>query len=141
MVSTGSWNQSFIWADVVVSKLLIAAAGAAICGACVFGLCCPKTLVDRVKRLFDQRSGMGFAIGARLVLGVLLLLAASASRFPLTFEVLGWLTLAGAVAVPVIGRKRISKLLEWIGDKPAIAMRLWLLFGFAFGGFLVFGAV
>lgn len=124
-----------------IAQYTVAAFGVIIAGACLWAFVVPKEVVNLANKLFDTAAGMRLAVGVRLVLGVALLVAASASAFPLVFNVLGGLSLAAAVVVLLMGRERIKALLGWVERIPLLAMRCWLLFGVAVGGFLVFAAV
>ncbi len=83
--------------------------------------------------------GMYVAVLARVLLGVSLILAAPDSKFPMTFEILGWLTLVAAVVLPFVGRDRISALIAWFERCSNSLIRLWMLFGVVFGGFIIYG--
>jgi len=96
-------------------------------------------LLKIVKSVFEGKAGMSLAVGARIVLGVVLILVAPESRFPFAFQLLGWVALIAAVVLPLVGRSRISNLLEWFECRPRGWIRGWLLFGLMFGGFLIFG--
>ena len=82
---------------------------------------------------------MVLGVGIRIVLGVSLLLIAEDSAFPSAFEILGWVAIVVAVALPCIGRARIEALIDWMETLPLIAIRLWVVVGVALGGFLLFG--
>ena len=126
---------------VIVSQTIILAVGITVCVLSAWGLSAPDRLRKLVGGVMERDWGMYFAVGVRLVLGLALILAASQSRFPLTFTVLGAITLVAAVALPFVGRERIVRLLAWFGRLPPAAIRVWLLFGIAFGGFLVYGVL
>jgi hypothetical protein len=83
---------------------------------------------------------MYVAVMVRLTIGVLLVLAAPHSLFPLAFEILGWIAIVAALLVPVVGRERIDRLLDWWSRRSTLGIRLWSLAGLAFGCFLVYGA-
>ena len=90
-------------------------------------------------RVVDQDWGIYFAVVIRLVMGAALIVAAPVSRFPVVFELLGWIAIAAAVAIIFIGRERIAALIAWFVRRSAWLIRLWLLFGMIFGGFLIYG--
>ena len=52
------------------------------------------------------------AIVLRLVLGILLIECATLSRFPLTIEVFGWLSIAAALTFMIIGRANFLRLMN-----------------------------
>ncbi len=114
--------------------------GFAVALVCLWGLVATAALLAAVRGVLDKVWGMPFAIAARALLGVALLFAASASRFPVLFNGLGVLALIAAVAIPVIGRPRMVALLDWFYRCPRFVIRLWLVCGLLFGVFMVYGA-
>ena len=68
-----------------------------------------------------------------------LIVAAPPARFPTLFAVLGWISIAAAIALPLFGRARLRALLGWFERMPTTLVRLWLVFGVVFGAFLLYG--
>ncbi len=122
----------------IVCQFIVGAFGVVILALSIWGIVVPGRLTGMVRGVMDQPWGMRVAVGARLLLGFALLIAASASMFPTTFRVLGWIAIAAAIALPVLGRKYLSALLAAVAGWPPLFVRLWLLLGVAFGGFLVY---
>ena len=122
----------------LASGLLIVFA-IAIGVACIISLYSPERLMRYVQTEWDKPRTMYVAVVVRLILGAALIYAAPASRFPGVFTALGGIAIVAAIAVPIAGRKRIGALLEWFAENPRLFVRLWLLFGFLFCGFLVYG--
>jgi hypothetical protein len=58
----------------------------------------------------------------------------------LAFRVLGWITIAAAVVLVFVGQQRIRALIEWVAERPPALLRVWFLFGVAFGAFLMHAA-
>ena len=119
----------------------IAIFGLIIIALSAWGVIAPKTLVKKVLDLFDRPWGLFLAVGVRLVLGTLFVIAADETRFPTAFRFLGYLMLITAALIPLIGRQRISHLMGWFQAKPPAALRIWLIFGIAFGAFIVYAVV
>lgn len=92
-------------------------------------------------RALDRKSGIYVAVGSRLLLGGALILSASGSKFPLIFNIIGVLALVGAIVVAFIGRARLAAIIDWFARFPPAAIRAWLLFGFAFGVFMLYGVI
>ena len=113
--------------------------GLLVCVMSVWGCFVPDRLIKLVMRVVDQDWGIYFAVVVRLLMGAALIVAAPVSRFPVVFEILGWIAIVAAVALILIGRERIAALIAWFVRCPAWFIRLWLLFGMAFGGFLIYG--
>lgn len=105
----------------------------------VFGLVAPLRLTRMVRGAVEQAWGIYLAVGARLLLGGALIVAAATSRFPVLFEILGWVALAAAVGLALLGRGRLRALMGWIEGLPVPVLRVWLVFGALFGGLLAYG--
>ena len=103
------------------------------------GFYTPRKLIILVREATEHDAGIYFAVLFRLVLGVALMVAASASRFPLAFLILGGLTIFAAVGLPFFGQARILGLIDWFERLPDALTRAWLLFGTGFGAFLIYG--
>jgi len=79
----------------------------------------------------------------RLILALaacLFILAAPDTRWPIVFEVLGWLMLVAAVLIAIVGKERLTRFIMWWVEMPPVAVRTWLVFGFAAGLLIVCGA-
>ena len=125
---------------VVVCRYIVGVFGVVIAALSLWGIFVPNKLTSMVQGVMAKPSGLYVAVAVRLVLGAALIVAAPQSKFPTTFLVLGWIAIAAAVGLPLVGRARISALLGWFVRMPSVMIRLWLLFGLAFGAFLVYGA-
>ncbi len=123
-----------------LSKIVVAAGGVFLCGFGIWGFLAPQKLMQWVKDTMDAEWGFWFAILVRVLLGVTLLTVAPTSRFPSAFLVIGWIAIAAAIGVAMMGREILRKFAHWFLDKfsPAL-IRVWLLFALAFGGFLIYG--
>ena len=105
----------------------------------VWGVVVPNRLIALVTGLMNRGSGLYVRIGSRVVLGVALIVAAPPARFPILFAVLGWISIAAAIALPLFGRARLGALLGWLERMPTTLVRLWLVYGVVFGAFLLYG--
>lgn len=83
----------------------------------------------------------GAAIGARLVLGWLLIQGAAISKFPAVITVLGWIALIAAFVFLVIGHARFVRLIRWVVDWFKPWSRIGGVFGVVFGAFLIYAFV
>ena len=121
--------------------MTIAIFGLIIFALSAWGFFAPKTLARIVLDQFDRPWGLYLAVGVRLVLGALFIMVADETRFPAALRFFGYLMLIAAAMIPLIGRRRISRFMEWLQSKPPALMRIWLIFGVAFGAFLVYAVV
>jgi len=119
--------------------IAVAATGVLICLGSLAGIVAPAGLIGVIHSVMQRPGVLFFAVTVRLALGVLLLLTAPSSLFPLGFRVIGAIAICAALVLPMVGRARILQLMEWFAGLPAWTIRAWLVFGFAFGGFLIYG--
>jgi hypothetical protein len=87
----------------------------------------------------DQHFGFSFAVTVRLILGLALIIAAPASPFPRVFQVLGWITIFAAAGLLWLGRRRMRNFVGWFERSTPLVIRLWLIFGIAFGALMIYG--
>lgn len=90
------------------------------------------------------KNSFGFHFGAiivRIILGIALLTGSSSSRYPLVLEVLGWLILASAAVLCLIGRKRFIKMIELVIGSPQIFKRVMGFIGILFGCFFIYAVI
>jgi len=121
-----------------ISEVIIFLFGVATCIVCALGIYAPNRLIEAVKSIWGKSWGIYAAVIVRLLLGALLIIAAPDARFPVVFKVLGWLSIIAAILIPSLGRTRFGRLIDWFTALPSLLVRFWLLFGIAFGGFLIF---
>jgi hypothetical protein len=124
---------------VPISRIVIVLLGLAVFLLAAWGMIDRKRLMGFVKGIMDRPQGMVIAVGARIVMGLALIMAAPASKFPKGFQFLGVLALAAAIVLPFIGRRRLSALIGWFDHFGPILTRTWLILGLIFSGFLVYG--
>lgn len=127
---------------VLLSQITVFLIGATVIVLAAWGLFVPAKLMTFVTAAIDKPWGMFAAVIVRLLLGAGLIIAAPASPFPVVFQVLGAIAILAAVALVLVGRERLRRFMDWMfGQMSAAFIRLWLLFGIAFGGFLIFGVL
>jgi hypothetical protein len=97
----------------------------------------PDTIFGVLRNNLEKVSLHVLAVGVRVVIGILLILSASASKYPTIIGILGWLSLVAAATLFVIGRRRFLRLMSWALSLPQPYSRISGLVAMAFGGFLV----
>ena len=127
---------------IFISQIIVLVFGVTIFVAAGWGIFAPDKLMTLVTSTMHQRWGIYFAVIVRLVLGVALIGVAPASSFSIVLQALGWIAIVAAVGLVVAGRERVRKFIVWWSKRfSAPIIRLWLLFGLAFGAFLVYGVL
>ena len=124
---------------VSVSQAVVLVFGIVVGVLSIWGIIAPTRLISIVRSVMDRGFGIYAAVIARVLLGVALIIAAAESRFPTGFEILGWIAIAAAVGLAFIGRERLRKFIGWFDRFSPAQIRLWLVLGIVFGGFLVYG--
>jgi hypothetical protein len=97
----------------------------------------PELIFGLLRNNLEKISLQVFAIGIRMVIGVLLIRYAGESKYPAIIEIIGWLSIAAAVTLSVIGRRRFLNLMSWAFSLLKPYGRVGGFFATAFGGFLV----
>jgi hypothetical protein len=105
-------------------------------GIGVLGLISPPGMRSFVSR-FRSKTGFLTAIVLRLVLGVALWRVAPDSRAPAVLLVLGAVSMASALALPLLGRPRFQAILSWWSRQSPLFVRVWSAAIIAVGGLLL----
>jgi len=123
------------------SQIIVLALGAIVCVLSAWGLSAPDKILQLVNGVLQKNWGIYVAVLARLILGAALIIAAPETRFPLIFEILGWIAVVAAVVILFMRRERLRKFVAWFERFSPAMIRVWLIFGIAFGAFLIYGII
>lgn len=118
--------------------LLIILFGGFILAAGVLLLKNPETIFGYLQSNAEKLIIHVFAAVVRLLIGVVLIIQAGASRFPLGIEVLGWIFVTAGFILAVIGRKKFRRLMSWVLNNFKPYGRFAGVVSILFGGFLVY---
>ena len=118
---------------------LVAGFGMAILVLGIWIVALPNAL-PQAAEAFLSPSGLWVAAAFRLTLGILLWMAAVASRTPRIFRVLGVLAVLGALALPVVGLDGLAAVITWGTDQSDLLLRGMGLMVTALGAFLFWAA-
>ena len=97
----------------------------------------PEIVFGILRNNLEKVSLQYLAVGVRAVIGILLIQYAGESKYPIAIELLGWLSIAAAVTLAVIGRQRFLRLMSWALSVSKKYGRVGGFIAMAFGGFLV----
>lgn len=120
-------------------RLIVAALGALILVLGLLGLAQP----DRFRLLFDvlhSRTRYWLAIGIRLAMGGLLWWLADELRHPQVMRALAGLAVLAAVALLLMGRERLDRMVGWWLALSDGILRVSAALAAAFGAYLVYAA-
>ncbi|VUX55763.1 conserved membrane protein of unknown function [uncultured Woeseiaceae bacterium] len=126
---------------ITASQIVVLVLGVVVCALSAWGLMVPDKVWKLVNGALGKNWGIYVAVVARLLLGAALVIVAPESRFPMAFEILGWLAIVAAVVFLFAGRDRLRRFVAWIEQISQAVTRVWLLFGIAFGALLIYGIV
>jgi hypothetical protein len=97
---------------------------------------------DAVFRLFAKHENSTMlhvvAIVVRLVLGIVLIIGAPDSRFPITLQVLGWLSIISALILIAIGGGRFRRLIYWALKLAPSIKNIAGVLALLLGGFMIY---
>jgi len=101
----------------------------------------PDTIFNQLNNNVDNEALYYLAILVRALLGLLLLIEAKYSKFIITIEIIGWLSLAAAIVFALIGRARFIKLMTWALSLDKTYARFGGAAALGFGGFLIYAFI
>lgn len=98
-------------------------------------------LLLRYSDQFLTQTGLYAAMIIRLVMGVVLILAAPETRVPQALTVFGVIIFISGVITPLIGLERARRMVAYITSKPLTFQRVWASMALAIGLFLIWAVV
>ena len=115
--------------------------GAAILVSGIIIVINPESIFGLMRRKSDALSLHILAVVVRIVLGILLVYYAPETKYPTVILILGWLSIAAAITLTVIGRTNFIRLISWALRFSNPFGRVGGLFAILFGGFLIYAVV
>lgn len=112
---------------------LIFGLGVMIAVLSVYGLLRPNQLMSTAESVIRKPWGMYFAVGIRLLLAALFLAGAENAAKPGFITTMGWLMLAAAVGIVIMGQQRVVRLMQYFSTRGNLFIRSWLVFGIVLG--------
>ncbi len=106
----------------------------------VVGVIVPDAML-LVSRQAATPVGLYVAGLVRVAIGLVLVSAAPASRYPVGLGALGIVSFLAGLATPLFGVSRARAIVEWWGAQGPAVMRLWCLVAVAIGIFVVFAVI
>jgi hypothetical protein len=103
----------------------------------VVGVFFPDALIS-AGQYFVTPTGIYIAATLRIGIGLVLILAASASRLPKTLRVVGAIILVAGLVTPLVGADRARATLDWWVMQGSAITRVLAGIGIAIGAFTIF---
>jgi len=101
----------------------------------------PEIIFGVLRNNYEKISLHILAVVIRLLIGVLLIVYASESKYPMVIEIIGWLSIAAAATFAIMGRQNFIRLMSWAFDLLKPFGRIGGVFAAVFGGFLVYAFI
>lgn len=98
----------------------------------------PSLVFDFLGSNSDKGWVYASAIVVRALLGWILIQQSLNSKFPQIVEIFGWLMLAAALFLLLLGRARFTRLIRWLTGKLGHLSRVAGVFAMIFGALLVY---
>jgi hypothetical protein len=98
----------------------------------------PEVIFGFLRNKLDKLSLHILAVVVRLVLGALLIYQSDVSKYPLTIEIIGWLSIVAAIFFAVIGRNNFKRIISWALSFAKPLGRVGGIIAAAFGSFLIY---
>jgi hypothetical protein len=121
-------------------SLVVVTIGALIVVIGIAILLAPEILKKILVRLLETDRFYVIAI-LRIVIGVLFLLAAGSTRFPMFITIMGFFFILAGVLIPVIGSGRLKAFASWWLERGNAVIRLWALIAIALGAAFVWAGL
>lgn len=101
----------------------------------------PEVIFGYLRTNLDKLSLHILAVVIRLVIGILLISQSNVAKFPFVIEILGWLSIAAALTLGVMGRRNFNRLMSWALSLSRPLGRASGVFAAGFGAFLIYAFV
>ena len=101
----------------------------------------PEVIFGFLRNNLDKLILYILAVVIRLVLGALLIYQSNMSKFPFVIDVIGWLSIAAAIFLAVMGRRNFIRLMSWALSLSKPFGRFGGVLAVTFGAFLIYAFV
>lgn len=98
----------------------------------------PEKLTQYLLRHAGETWVQVMAVGIRVAIGIVLILYAAQSRFPLTLEIIGWIAIAAGVALALMPPAKFRQMIHWAFERFGKYTRVAAVAALLFGVFLVY---
>jgi hypothetical protein len=119
-----------------MAQLLVLTVATFVAGLGIYGLVCPGGLAA-FAGFWRTPTALWLAAALRFFFGIALWNVAPVSYAPLGLHVLAILSLTAAVALPLLGVRRLGLMLDWWTGQSVLFLRAWSAAALTVGGFLL----
>lgn len=118
--------------------LIIPAIGFLICIASLFAAVSPRTLLELMGMLKVSTSLRMMAVAGRIIIGVLVVLAAPLTDYPGAIEFIGVLLVLSGVILLFLNNSMLQAMVDWALKLEPLAIRIGAFCGLLLGCFVVY---
>jgi len=101
----------------------------------------PDYIINHFKKYGDSFSLHFFAVLIRVILGIVFLIVASGSKYPLILQIFGWLAISAALVLSLIGREKFKSLIKWTIKISPLFQRSMGFFAIILGCFFIYAVI
>lgn len=120
---------------------IIALLAVIICAGSMIGVFKTSQLVDMVRQVVITRPLRIAAIMARIIIGVVLIMVAAETRFPLTIVIIGGLVILSGIVLIFLNEEKIQSWLDRVLQQSLPVIRTILMVVSLFGLFLLYAVI
>ena len=119
---------------------LLLVAGIFILGTCLAFFVSPSLVEELIVWLGEQRN-LYYVVALRFALGLLFVIGAPQTDFPLAIRGLGCLLILAAVLLAVLPADRIKSITAYCLERPVWIVRLWVSVPMALGMLVIYSVL
>jgi hypothetical protein len=101
----------------------------------------PEVIFGFLRNKLDKLAVHILSVAIRIVIGALLIYQSYISKFPFVILIMGWLSIAAAIIIAVMGRYNFKRLMSWALSLSKPLGRVGGVLAVAFGAFLIYAFV
>jgi hypothetical protein len=101
----------------------------------------PKQFAGTLLRYAETVWMQVLAAAVRIGMGVILVLYAAQSNFPLILQIIGWIAIAAGVVIALMPAAKFTRLINWAFERFSRYARIAAVFGVLFGAFLIYAVI
>jgi len=101
----------------------------------------PETVFGLIRRNSESLRLHILAVVIRIIIGVALIMCATASKYPTTILIIGWISIVAAAVLGIMGRTNFMRLMSWALSVAPSFGRIGGFLAILFGGFLIHAVV
>ena len=118
-------------------NIIVAVIGWIIVAEGVLGIARPHLLLDAFHG-WPANTQLYVAVGARIIIGLVLFFAAPSCRLPRFTRVLGVIVFLAGIVFAFIGASRLQSMVEWVSAQPNWIIQLLYVLATVLGALLVY---